>query len=101
MQFFEILCIALGIASGALMPLLPDTKNPRRPIGVVSLFSLTLALAIFFLPVIATSPNFLLASTLMLVGGVIGFASVYALKSEMKQPATGATAKVTPAKVKA
>lgn len=76
MQFFEILCILLGVVNGALMPLLPDTRDPRRPIGVISLLSLTLALLILFLPVIVSSPRFVATSMLTVVGAGIAFGAV-------------------------
>jgi hypothetical protein len=90
MQFFELLCMFLGIANGALLPLLPNATAKARPIGAVLGFSLAFALLSGFLPVIVSSPRFLTTLIITLVGAFIGFFAVSAAMKEAgnKQPVT-------------
>lgn len=91
MQFFEILCIILGIATGASLQLLPDPTARERPITPVLLFSLTMGLTVFFLPVIVSSPRFITTLVIALIGSVAGFFTVRALKTDSSDK-TGKTA---------
>jgi hypothetical protein len=85
MQFFEILCITLGILNGVTMALLPAWDDSRRPLGAIGAFSVVLALAIFFLPVIVSSPRFVPTLGITLVGAFVGW---FATRN-MKQTAVG------------
>jgi hypothetical protein len=82
MQFFELLVIMLGVANGAIMPLLPDPTAEKKPIAAILWFSLTMALAILFVPVISSSPRFASTLVLMFLSGAIAFFSVSALKTK-------------------
>ncbi len=81
MQFFEVLCILFGTLSGAFMALLPESSDVKRPILAVTAFSLTLALAITFLPIIVSSPSFVSTLAITFVGAVIGFFSIFTSKA--------------------
>lgn len=98
MQFFEILCITLGMMNGATMALLPDPMDSKRPLGAILAFSVAFALATFFLPVIVSSPRFVMSLALTLAGAAISFFAVRALlpktklqvqATQQKQPVLG------------
>lgn len=79
MQFFEVLCILLGTLSGAFMAWLPESTDVKRPILAVTAFSVTLGLAITFLPVIVSSPRFVSTLGITVVGAVIGFFAIVSM----------------------
>jgi hypothetical protein len=96
MQFFELLVIMLGVANGAIMPLLPDPTAEKRPIAAVLWLSLTMALATLFVPVISSSPRFASTVVLMFLSGIIAYFSVSALKTKTPKVITASKPAVKP-----
>lgn len=86
MQYIEILCILLGIVNGALLPMLPDTKDEKRPLGVILSLSLAFALWTGFLPVLTISPRFLSTLIITLVGFGVGILASQAMKAPKTKP---------------
>jgi hypothetical protein len=80
MQFFELLVIFLGIANGAILPLLPDARGKEKPIGAILGLSLAFALLTVFMPVIASSPRFLSTLGITFAGAVAGYFAMRAGK---------------------
>jgi hypothetical protein len=95
MQFFEILCIILGVANGALLQLLPDPNAAKKPIGAIVGFSLAFALFTGFLPVIVSSPRFLTTLSIALIGALCGFYAVASAKAPKENTQTTRPAQLT------
>ncbi len=82
MQLFEIICMALGLANGALLALLPDALEQKRPIGAVVAFSVAGALLTLFLPIVVSSPRFLATLVFTFISAAVGWFSIATLNTK-------------------